>query len=129
MYEVLLIIQLLVTLTLIGIILIQRSATDGLGGMGGGAGGGGGFMTTRAQANLLTRTTAILATVFILNSLALTWLTQQSIRDRSLADRIVTEQQQAPMVVPTPDELITPPVADENSEVTPPVVPEVPKPE
>lgn len=106
MYLVLLVIHVIVTLALIGIILVQRSAADGLGGIGGG--GGGGFMTSRAQANLLTRTTAILATIFILNSLALSWLTQQDVRERSYADKIIEEQQAAPMSVPLPEGEVAP---------------------
>ena len=54
---------------LIGIILIQRSDSDGFG--TGTGGGGNQFMTGRGSANLLTRTTAILATAFIILSLIL----------------------------------------------------------
>lgn len=67
LYDILLVIQTLVVLFLIGIILIQRSDSDGF---GTGAGGNQ-FMTGRASANLLTRTTAILATAFIVISLIL----------------------------------------------------------
>ena len=53
---------------LIGIILLQRSDGDGLGGLGG---GGNNVFSGRGKANFLTRTTAILATIFMLSSLAL----------------------------------------------------------
>jgi len=66
---VLLIIHLFVTLALIGVVLIQRSEGGGLG--IGTSQGMGSFMSGRGTANLLTRTTAILATVFMLLSLAL----------------------------------------------------------
>lgn len=133
MYLVLLVIHVLVTLALIGIILVQRSAADGLGSMGGGGGGGAGFMTGRAQANLLTRTTAILATVFILNSLALSWLTQQDVRDRSYADKVM-EREAAPLSAPLPDTEIELPKVDEDvtdvPEAQAPLTPiEVPLPE
>ncbi len=135
MYLVLLVIHVIVTLALIAIILIQRSESDGLGGLGGG-GGGGGFMTSRAQASLLTRTTAILATIFILNSLALSWLTQQDVRDRSFSDKLV-EEQAAPVSVPIPADVTetvekAKEMMKEAAEDVPaaPVVPmEVPKPE
>jgi preprotein translocase subunit SecG len=39
-----------------------------------GGGGGGGFMSSRGTANLLTRTTAILAAGFFITSLFLSWL-------------------------------------------------------
>jgi preprotein translocase subunit SecG len=73
MQAVLLVIQFLIAIALIGIILIQRTSQDGGGLMGGGGGGGtmGGLFTARGSANLLTKTTAILATLFIINSLAL----------------------------------------------------------
>jgi preprotein translocase subunit SecG len=69
MTTVLLIIHLFVTLALIGVVLIQRSEGGGLG--IGSSQGMGSFMSGRGTANLLTRTTAILATVFMLLSLTL----------------------------------------------------------
>ena len=69
MTTVLLIIHLFVTLALIGVVLIQRSEGGGLG--IGSSQGMGSFMSGRGTANLLTRTTAILATAFMLLSLTL----------------------------------------------------------
>ena len=54
---------------LIATVLLQKSEGGGLG-MGGGAG----FMSSRGTANLLTRTTAILAVGFFVTSLLLSWL-------------------------------------------------------
>ncbi len=102
MYHILLIIHVILTVAMIAIILVQRSATDGLGGIGGG--GGGGFMTSRGQANLLTRTTAILAALFIINSLALSWLTQRDTHHSSIADKIVEKQAEMPKV-PAPGKI------------------------
>ncbi|HUC18003.1 MAG TPA: preprotein translocase subunit SecG [Acetobacteraceae bacterium] len=69
MSTVLLIVELFVTLALIGIVLIQRSEGGGLG--IGGSQGMGSFMSGRGTANLLTRTTAVLATIFMALALAL----------------------------------------------------------
>jgi preprotein translocase subunit SecG len=69
MTTVLLIIHLFVTLALIGVVLIQRSEGGGLG--IGSSQGMGSFMSGRGTANLLTRTTAILATMFMALSLTL----------------------------------------------------------
>ena len=69
MIDVLLVLHLLVTLTLIGVVLIQRSEGGGLG--IGSSQGMGAFMSGRGTANLLTRTTAILAAIFMLLSLSL----------------------------------------------------------
>lgn len=72
MATVLLIIHLFVTLALIGVVLLQRSEGGGLG--IGSSQGMGSFMTGRGTANLLTRTTAILAVMFFALSLALALL-------------------------------------------------------
>ncbi len=72
MIAVLLIIHLFVTLALIGVVLIQRSEGGGLG--IGSSQGMGAFMSGRGTANLLTRTTAILATIFMVLSLTLALL-------------------------------------------------------
>jgi preprotein translocase subunit SecG len=69
MTTVLLIIHLFVTLALIGVVLIQRSEGGGLG--IGSSQGMGSFMSGRGTANLLTRTTAILAAIFMGLSLTL----------------------------------------------------------
>jgi preprotein translocase subunit SecG len=76
MTTVLLVIHILLALALIGVVLLQRSEGGGLGigGGGGGGGGMGGFLTGRGTANLLTRTTAILAACFMLTSITLTIL-------------------------------------------------------
>ncbi|MEG3617457.1 preprotein translocase subunit SecG [Magnetovibrio sp. PR-2] len=93
MLTVLLVIHVLVTIALIGIVLIQKSEGGalGIGGSGGGGGGGmGGFMTGREQANLLTRTTAILATAFMGLSLAIAIVTNNSIERGSILDSVET---------------------------------------
>jgi preprotein translocase subunit SecG len=69
MATVLLIVHLFVTLALIGVVLIQRSEGGGLG--IGSTQGMGAFMSGRGTANLLTRTTGILATIFFALSLTL----------------------------------------------------------
>jgi preprotein translocase subunit SecG len=69
---VLLIIHLFVTIALIGVVLIQRSEGGGLG--IGSSQGMGAFMGGRGTANLLTRATAVLATMFFALSMALAFL-------------------------------------------------------
>ena len=85
MTTVLLVIHLLVTIALIVVVLLQRSEGGGLGiGSGGGMGN---FMSGRGTANLLTRTTAILGTIFFALSLALALLNQGQRAPRSLLDQ------------------------------------------
>ncbi|HZR77157.1 preprotein translocase subunit SecG [Bradyrhizobium sp.] len=69
MQTVIIVIHLMIVATLIATVLLQKSEGGGLG-MGGGAG----FMSSRGTANLLTRTTAVLAVGFFLTSLFLSWL-------------------------------------------------------
>jgi preprotein translocase subunit SecG len=80
MQTVLLVIHLIVTAAMIGVILVQRSE----GGMGLGGGTMGGLMTTRGSANLLTHTTAILATCFLVTSLTLAILASHQSRPSSI---------------------------------------------
>jgi preprotein translocase subunit SecG len=86
MTTVLIVIHLLLALALIGVVLLQRSEGGGLG-IGGG-GGMGGFMSGRGTANLLSRTTAILAACFMLTSLALTLLASGAGEQRSIVDEL-----------------------------------------
>src|SRR3569833_710957 len=72
MQNVLLVAYLLIVLALIAVILLQRSEGGGLG-MGGNAGG---LMTVRGSANLLTRTTAVLAALFFVTAIGLTILSE-----------------------------------------------------
>ena len=64
--------------------LIQRSEGGGLG--IGSSQGMGSFMSGRGTANLLTRTTAILATVFFILSLSLALLSKGTTVRRSVLD-------------------------------------------
>ncbi|RUM25456.1 preprotein translocase subunit SecG [Rhizobium vallis] len=83
MQTVLIVIHLMIVLALVGVVLIQRSEGGGLG-----IGGGSGFMSARGTANALTRTTAILATLFFLTSLGLGILTRYEGRPTDILDRI-----------------------------------------
>lgn len=85
MQTVIIIIHLIIVLALIGVVLLQRSE-GGLGLGGGGSGGVSGFMTGRGQTNALTRATAILAGIFFLTSLVLSWMATQNRAPRSILD-------------------------------------------
>ncbi len=86
MQTIVLIVHLLIALALVGVILLQRS--EG-GALGIGGGGFGGLMTGRQSANLLTRTTAVLAACFIATSLALALLASHTSAPRSILDQPV----------------------------------------
>ena len=67
----LIIIQLILAVLLVIFVLLQGSDNEGLG-LGGGGGGLGGMMSARGSANLLSRLTAITATLFMIMSVILT---------------------------------------------------------
>lgn len=101
MQVVMLVIQILIAVALIGIILVQRTSQDGGGLMGGGSTMGGLF-TARGSANLLTRATAVLATLFILNSLALGIMASREHQGKSLIDQLTTQTQSVPAAPEAP---------------------------
>ena len=68
----LIIIQLILAVLLVALVLLQGSDNEGLGLGGGGGGGMGGMMSVRGSANLLSRLTAIAATLFMIMSVVLT---------------------------------------------------------
>jgi preprotein translocase subunit SecG len=94
-----LVVHTLIAIALVGVILLQRSEGGGLG-IGGGTGGG--LMTARGAANLLTRSTTILAALFIGTSIILAVLAAGTNKakpiDTSLAK---TSAPSAPASAPT----------------------------
>ncbi len=107
MVTTLLVIHLIIAIALVAVVLLQRSEGGALG-IGGGSGGGmSGFLTGRSTANLLTRTTAILAALFILTSLTLAKLSGGS-AGRSLFDQQPLPQTSAPAPEATPEAPQTP---------------------
>ncbi|MBT6310630.1 MAG: preprotein translocase subunit SecG [Rhodospirillaceae bacterium] len=71
METIILVIHMLIGVALVGVVLMQKSE-GGLGGLGGGASGGmGGLLGNRQTANLLTRSTGMLAAAFMVTSIGL----------------------------------------------------------
>ena len=107
MFMFLLIVQTLVAALLVTVILMQRSEGGGLV-----ASSSGSLMTARGAADFLTRATAILATLFVILSIALAGLAAVQRApteiDTSLAKQApVTAPSQAP-AVPLADESLDP---------------------
>lgn len=131
MFTVFLVIQVVITLAMVGMILLQRSDADGLAGLGGGGGGGNSFMTGRAAANFMTRGTAFLAVLFMLNSMWLAILSTESRKDLSLSEKLAIEQDN-PLNDPVPEDVVDQsPVVDEPQPDVAPIeeTPSVPTPE
>ena len=87
--SVVIVIHLMIVAALIATVLLQKSEGGGLG-MGGGAG----FMSSRGTANLLTRTTAVLAFLFFATSMGLNWLASYDRKPSSII--LPSSQPQAP---------------------------------
>jgi preprotein translocase subunit SecG len=88
METVIIVVHLLLAVSMIFLVLIQQSE-GGLGGMGGGSssgGGMGGFMTGRATASLLTRSTGVLATGFFITSMVLAIMADRGQEKGSILD-------------------------------------------
>ena len=92
-YTVLLVIHSIIVLFLIMMVLIQRTDSDGMGGLGGG--GGNQFLSGRTTANLMTRTTAILAGAFMISSLTLAVLAGR-MTSGSIVDSVPTTTETVP---------------------------------
>ncbi|HUN99735.1 MAG TPA: preprotein translocase subunit SecG [Bradyrhizobium sp.] len=90
MQTVVVVIHLMIVAVLIAVVLLQKSEGGGLG-MGGGAG----FMSSRGTANLLTRTTAILAAGFFITSLLLSWLASYNRAPTSILGTPASQSQPA----------------------------------
>ncbi len=86
MNQVLLVIHVILAISMIGVVLLQRSEGGALG-----IGGGGGLMSGRTTANFLTRATAVLAGLFMLSSLTLTIMAGNRGDQRSIVDDIQAE--------------------------------------
>ena len=114
MENVVLIIHLLLALSLIGIVLLQRSEGGGLG-MGG---GGAGATSGRAAATALTKLTWIFAIGFIITSITLTLIAAQNASGTSVVDQFGGSVAPAAPVAPLGTDLLPPAPAD--APLTPP---------
>ena len=112
MEQVVLVIHLIVALAMVILVLLQKSEGAGLAGPS-----GAGMMPVRGSGNILTRLTAIAATIFFITSITLAILAGGH-RPRSIVDGITTD----PAAVTAP---VSPPTADAPAPAlpTPPVTP------
>jgi preprotein translocase subunit SecG len=100
MQTVVIVVHLMIVATLIATVLLQKSEGGGLG-----VGGGAGFMSSRGTANLLTRTTAVLAVLFFGTSLFLSWWASYDRKPSSIIGSTPASQSQpagpTPVAPPT----------------------------
>ena len=114
----LLIVQIIIAVSLIGTILMQRSEGGGLG-VGGSSSG---FMTARGAADFLTRSTAILGGLFIVLSIVMAAIAGVSRKpptiDASLANTVQTSR---PAPAPQPVEPAQQPQQQQQNDQQPAV--------
>src|SRR6201998_4602459 len=99
MLILLLAVHILIAISLVGVVLLQKSEGGALG-MGGG--GMSGFMTGRSTANLLTRVTAILAAAFMTTSVLLVVLHNRERAPRSILEESAPAGPIAPTATTAP---------------------------
>lgn len=115
MENVVLVIHLILALSLIGAVLLQRSEGGGLG-----MGGGSGVMSARGAATAMGKVTWALAIGFICTSIALTIIAAEKSAGVSVIDRLGAAPVEAP-VATTPDlgSDLLPPSADDGAPLLP----------
>ena len=109
----------LLAVAIIGIVLLQRGKGADAG-AGFGAGASGTVFGARGSASFLSRTTAVLATLFFLTSLGLTYLFSQQKEATSVVD---TVKQEAPAPVTTPAPLPSLPATPATNTASPATAP------
>lgn len=102
MGSVLFVIHLMVAILLVVLILMQRNSGNALSGLGGGNGADS-FLSARGKGNLLTRTTAILATIFFITSMSLALYYKGETRKTESITDVAPLAQTAPEVPAVPD--------------------------
>jgi preprotein translocase subunit SecG len=90
LYNILLILQLVVSLAIIGLVLIQHGKGADAGAAFG-SGASGTVFGSRGSGNFLSRATAVLAAVFFINCLALAWIVAHQPEQTSLVNTIPAE--------------------------------------
>jgi preprotein translocase subunit SecG len=90
MLTVIIVIHLMLVIALIGVVLLQKSEGGGL------ISSTSGFLSSRGTANVLSRTTALLAAGFFATSLALSWLASFQRHPTSIINTGGSPGQEAP---------------------------------
>jgi len=103
--SILLVIHVLLSLSIIGLVMLQRGKGADAGASLGGGGGGtsGSVFGARGAANFLSRTTAILAAAFFATSLSLAYFSANLQIESSVNSGSVMEQPATEVPVPSSD--------------------------
>ena len=99
MENVILIINVILAILLVGIILLQKSEGGALG-IGASQDS---FISSRSASNFLSKTTGIIATIFIITSILMTILSQKEISRTSVLEKIEEKQESTEPEIPKSD--------------------------
>ena len=108
MENVVLVIHLILALSLIGTVLLQRSEGGGLG-----MGGGGGATGSRPAPTAMSKFTWLLAIAFICTSISLTLISASNSAGSSVADRLAPLPSADGVEVPSLGDSLLPPSSDD----------------
>ena len=90
MQQILLIVQILICVALVALVLLQQGRGADAGASFGG-GSSGSLFGSRGPASFLSKLTAGLAALFFANSLALAYISSQSVERRSVVERVQSQ--------------------------------------
>ena len=98
---ILLVVHVVLALGIISLVLLQKGAGPSAGAVLGGGGGAGSVFGASGSSNFLSKTTAILATAFFINSLVLAYMASHHDAPATVIDEI-EQTQQVETVTPEP---------------------------
>ena len=96
MENVILIVNVILAVLLVGIILLQKSEGGALG-LGASQDS---FISSRSAGSVLTKTTAIIATLFIITSISLTIMSKEELSNSSVLEKIEEKEDSSEPQVP-----------------------------
>ena len=99
MENIVLILNIILAILLVGIILLQRSEGGALG-LGVSQDN---FISSRSASNFLTKTTAIIATLFIITSISLTIISKEELSSSSVLEKVDEEKDSSDPEIPESD--------------------------
>ena len=102
MPQILLIVQILICVALVALVLLQQGRGADAGASFGG-GSSGSLFGSRGPASFLSKLTAGLAALFFANSLALAYISSQSIERRSVVERVQSQSISETSLLPGED--------------------------
>ena len=108
MQQILTVVQILVAVGLVALVLLQQGKGADAGAAFG-SGGSGTIFGSRGSASFLSRATAVLAAAFFFNSIALAYISGQSVQRESVTERFApaTEAPGSSEPVPAPGTFVT----------------------